>query len=65
MDDSGEIPQNGKQDIDPEVLADSDLKEHPEGWQDYCRNDSNYIHDIPSLGKIVLVQREMENPRFF
>ncbi len=40
MDDAGDEAEDRQQDIDPEVLPDPDLQEHPQGREQYGDNDT-------------------------
>ncbi len=44
MNDAGDEAEDRQQDIDPEVLADPDLQEHPEGREQYGEHDTQQIH---------------------
>jgi hypothetical protein len=40
VDYTGNVTEDGKQDVDPELFADPDLQEYPEGRQDYRDDDA-------------------------
>jgi hypothetical protein len=37
---AGNVTEDGKQDVDPELLTDTHLQEHPEGREQYRDDDS-------------------------
>jgi hypothetical protein len=45
MNDTGNITQQGQQNVDPEMLADPDLQKHAQRRQQDGDNDANKIHD--------------------
>jgi len=44
MYDTGNITQNGQQDVQPKMLSESYLKKNPQGREQYGDDDADYIH---------------------
>jgi len=44
MHDTGDVAQQGQQDVDPEMLADAHLKKHAQRGQQDGENDTNEVH---------------------
>ncbi len=50
VDDAGDVAKNGKQDVDPELLADAHLQKHTQGREKYGDYDTQQIHrNLPSV----------------
>jgi hypothetical protein len=47
VDYAGDVAENRKQNINPELLAESHLQEHTQGWEQYGDDDTQQIHQQP------------------
>jgi hypothetical protein len=47
VDYAGDVAEDRQKDVDPELLADPHLQEHPKGREKYRDNDAKQIHRKP------------------